>query len=191
MTAFLIIIYTAVVLVLFKVLRLKPTPYLIAGIPVAGVLTIGGVVVIWMQSAPISDNVVTNQYVVQLVPYVKGQITKVHAQANQLMKKGDLLLEIDPASPYQYALDQLDVSICDSGAEKDVTPRDEVICQVCWHVEILRDACFPHSLPGLLSGARYRGDVLEFEYRCSDVVTEQNFFNFFLWKSVLSRARAN
>jgi multidrug resistance efflux pump len=37
---------------------------------------------------------------------VKGQVKAVHAQANQPMKKGDLLLEIDPA-PYQYTVDQL------------------------------------------------------------------------------------
>ncbi len=52
-----------------------------------------------------TPRVVTTQYVIQLVPYVKGQVTKVHAKANVPIKKGDLLLEINPA-PYQYALDQ-------------------------------------------------------------------------------------
>jgi multidrug resistance efflux pump len=50
---------------------------------------------------------VTSQYVVQLVPYVKGQVKAVHAQALQPMKKGDLLLEIDPA-PYQYTVNQVE-----------------------------------------------------------------------------------
>jgi len=97
MIAFLVVIYCAVVLVLFKVLHLKPRPYLIACMVLAGVLMIGGVVVAWTQSAPITDKLVTTQYVVQLVPYGKGQVKAVHAQANQPMKKGDLLLEIDPA----------------------------------------------------------------------------------------------
>ncbi len=56
--------------------------------------------------APLSGRVVTTQYVVQLVPYVKGQVKKVAAQPNQPIKKGDLLLEIDP-EPYQYTVDQL------------------------------------------------------------------------------------
>jgi membrane fusion protein, multidrug efflux system len=73
MISLLVIIYVALVLVLFKVLHFKPTPNLIAGLVVAGVFMIGGVVVAWMQSAPISDKLVTNQYVIQLVPYVKGQ----------------------------------------------------------------------------------------------------------------------
>jgi membrane fusion protein, multidrug efflux system len=118
MIALLIIIYTAIVLVLFKVLHLRPRPYLIASLIVGGVLMIGGVVIAWMQSAPISSKLVTNQYVVQLVPYVKGQVTKVYAQANQLLKKGDLLLEIDP-TPYQYAVDQLEAQVRVSKANVD------------------------------------------------------------------------
>ena len=79
MIAFLVIIYTAAVLLLFKVMHLKPRPYLIAGIILAGVLMLGGVVVGWTQSAPITENLVTSQYVVQLVPYVKGQVKTVYA----------------------------------------------------------------------------------------------------------------
>jgi membrane fusion protein, multidrug efflux system len=116
--ALLVILYTALVLVLFKVLRLKPTPYLIAGLIVGGVVMIGGVVVAWMQSAPITEKLVTNQYVVQLVPYVKGQVVKVSAQANQPMKKGDWLLEIDP-TPYQFAVDGLEAQLKASRANVD------------------------------------------------------------------------
>lgn len=115
MIALLIILYTGFVLVLFKVLRLRPTPYLIAGLIVAGVAIIGGVVVAWMQSAPISDKLVTNQYVVQLVPYVKGQVKEVQAQPNEPLKKGTLLLQIDPA-PYQYDVDQLEAQLSASKA---------------------------------------------------------------------------
>lgn len=107
MIAFLIIIYTAVVLLLFKVMHIKPTAYLIASLIVAGVLMIGSVVVIWTQSSPMTDKMVTSQYVVQLVPYVKGQVSAIHAQALKPLKKGDLLLEIDPA-PYQYTVNQVE-----------------------------------------------------------------------------------
>ena len=110
MIAFLIIVYTAVVVVLFKVLHIKPTAYVIASMIVAGVFMIGGVVVVWTQAAPITDKMVTSQYVVQLVPYVKGQVKAVHAKALQPMKKGDLLLEIDPA-PYQYTVNQVEAQL--------------------------------------------------------------------------------
>lgn len=110
MIAFLVIVYSAVVLALFKVMRVKPTPYRIASIIVVGVLMIGGVVVVWAQSAPITAKLVTSQYVVQLVPYVKGQVKAVHIQANEPVKKGDLLLEIDPA-PYQYTVNQVEAQL--------------------------------------------------------------------------------
>jgi multidrug resistance efflux pump len=110
MIAFLLVVYTSVVLVLFKFKLLKPRPYPIACTFVAGVLLIGGVFVAWMLCAPMSPKVVTTQYVIQLVPYVKGQVLKVHAQANQPVKKGDLLLEINPA-PYQYTVNQLQAQL--------------------------------------------------------------------------------
>jgi len=114
----LIILYIALVLVLFKVLHLKPSASLIASLIVLGVLMIGGVVIAWMQSAPITENLITNQYVVQLVPYVKGQVIKVDAQANQWMKKGDPLLEIDP-TPYQFAVDGLEAQLRAAKANVD------------------------------------------------------------------------
>ena len=115
MIAMLIIVYVAIALVLFKVLRIKPTAYIIAAMIVAGVFMIGGVVVVWTQSAPITDKMVTSQYVVQLVPYVKGQVKTIHAEANQRVKKGDLLLEIDPA-PYQYTVNQVEAQLAASKA---------------------------------------------------------------------------
>ena len=111
MIAFFVTVYAAVVLTLFKLKLVKPRPYPIAIVILAGILMIGGVVVAWMQYAPMSGNLVTNQYVVQLVPYnVKGYVKKVFAKANEPLKKGDLLLEIDP-TPYQNAVDQIDAQL--------------------------------------------------------------------------------
>jgi membrane fusion protein, multidrug efflux system len=115
MIAFLIVIYVAAVLVLFKVMHIKPTAYLVASMILVGVFMIGGVVVVWTQAAPITEKMVTSQYVVQLVPYVKGQVKTIHAQANQPLKKGDLLLEIDPA-PYQYTVSQVEAQLLASKA---------------------------------------------------------------------------
>jgi multidrug resistance efflux pump len=110
MIAILVILYTGVVLVLFKLKLVKPRPFPIAWVVVAGVFLIGGVVVAWTLGAPLSSRVVTWQYVIQLVPYVKGQILKVHAKPLQPLKKGDLLLEINPA-PYQYTVNQLQAQL--------------------------------------------------------------------------------
>jgi multidrug resistance efflux pump len=108
--AFLTLVYTAVVLVLFKLKLVKPRPAPIACCVVAGVLLLGGIVVAWFLCAPMSGRVVTTQYVIQLVPYVKGQVLKIHAQGLQPVKKGDLLLEINP-EPYQYTVNQLQAQL--------------------------------------------------------------------------------
>ncbi len=110
MIAFLVTVYAALVLVLFKLRIVRPRPYPVACILVLGVGLVGGIFVAWMQCAPMSARVVTTQYVVQIVPYVKGQVQKVHAAPNQPVRKGDLLLEINPA-PYQYAVDQLQAQL--------------------------------------------------------------------------------
>jgi multidrug resistance efflux pump len=110
MIAFLTIVYTGIVVLLFKLKLIKPRPVPIAGVVVAGALLLLGVVVAWWLCAPMSAHTVTTQYVVQLVPYVKGQVKQVRAQANQPVKKGDLLLEIDPA-PYQYTVNQLEAQL--------------------------------------------------------------------------------
>jgi len=53
---------------------------------------------------------VTTQYVIELAPHVKGRVTAVDAQAHQPLKKGDLLLEIDPTE-YQYKVAQLEAQL--------------------------------------------------------------------------------
>ena len=118
MITLLIILYVVLVLVLFKVLHLKPSASLIASLIVLGVLMIGGVVIAWMQSAPITERLVTNQYVIQLVPYVKGQVTKLYAEANQPMKQGDVLLQIDP-QPYQFSVDGYEAQLKAAKANVD------------------------------------------------------------------------
>jgi multidrug resistance efflux pump len=117
MIAFLVTVYAVLVLVLFKLRIVKPRPYPIACLLVVGAGLVVGIVIAWFQCAPMSSRVVTTQYVVQIVPYVKGQVRKVHAAPNQPVRQGDLLLEINPA-PYQYAVDQLEAQL--HAAEQNV-----------------------------------------------------------------------
>src|SRR5262245_59509343 len=49
MIAFMLILYSSIVLLLFRCKVIKPGPYPIAIIVVGGMLIIGGVVVVWMQ----------------------------------------------------------------------------------------------------------------------------------------------
>jgi multidrug resistance efflux pump len=106
------------------VVKLKLGPKGIAWLAIAFGIPVVVVMALWHLDAPMSSRVVTTQYVVQLVPYVKGQVKKVCAQANRPLKKGDLLLEIDPA-PYQYAVSQLEAQL--AGARDAVKQKQAAL----------------------------------------------------------------
>jgi multidrug resistance efflux pump len=105
MTMSMLVIYAVGCYLLFKHGIIKPRPFPIAIAIAVGGLAVGTIVVTWLLVAPMSGQAVTQQLVVQLVPYVKGQVLKIHAKPGEPLKKGDLLLEIDPAT-YQYTVNQ-------------------------------------------------------------------------------------
>jgi multidrug resistance efflux pump len=105
MIAFITIIYVLAIVLVFKVFRVKPRPWPIALFVVAGVLLIGGIVVLWTLAAPISERAVVTRYVVQVVPWVKGKVLNIPARPNVPLKKGSVLFQIDPA-PFQDAVNQ-------------------------------------------------------------------------------------
>ncbi len=105
MIALITILYVAVIVLVFKVFKVRPRPWPIAGFVTLGALMIGGIVVCWKLAAPISQQAVVSQYVVQIVPWVKGKILSIPAKPNVPLKKNDVLFQIDPA-PYKDALNQ-------------------------------------------------------------------------------------
>ena len=101
MIAFMAIIYVALVLLVFKVFKVKPSPWPIALLATLGIVLLGGIVVLWSIAAPVSTRAVVSRYVVQLVPIVKGPVTSIPAEPNVPLKKGEVLFTINP-DPYQY-----------------------------------------------------------------------------------------
>ena len=99
------ILYAAAVFLVFTVFRVRPRPWPIAAFVVAGILTIGAIVVCWTLAAPISERAVVTRYVVQIVPWVKGKVLSIPAKPNVPLKKGDVLFQIDPA-PFQDSVNQ-------------------------------------------------------------------------------------
>ncbi|MBU7440230.1 multidrug transporter subunit MdtN [Paraburkholderia fungorum] len=63
-------------------------------------------IVLWrVDRAPSTDDAYVNADTVNVVPEVSGRIVELPVRDNQAVRKGDLLLRIDPR-PYQAALDQ-------------------------------------------------------------------------------------
>lgn len=100
--------YLAIVLVAFKLIKIRVNPISIAVSVLGGVFLIGGVVIVWKFSAPVTGKMTV---VRRTVPLLSGQnskelITKVHVAEHEMVKKGDLLYEVDQR-PNQYALNRL------------------------------------------------------------------------------------
>ena len=82
-----------------------------------GVVLIGAIVYSWWTFAPTTVDGRVFQYVIPIVPNVKGQVVEVPIEGTQIVQKGDVLFKIDP-TPYQFQVDQLQASIDQAEAQK-------------------------------------------------------------------------
>ena len=82
-----------------------------------GVVLIGAIVYSWWTFAPTTVDGRVFQYVIPIVPNVKGQVVEVPIEGTQIVQKGDVLFKIDP-TPYQFQVDQLQASINQAEAQK-------------------------------------------------------------------------
>ena len=96
MITILALCYAGCVILAFKVIRIKPTPVSIAVSIVIGMFLLGGIIIAWQQTAPISSQVLVRRRVLQVIPDVREFVTTVHAKPNQFVTKGEPLFEISP-----------------------------------------------------------------------------------------------
>jgi multidrug resistance efflux pump len=105
MITVMMICYCGCVFAAFRVIKIKPTPISIAVAVMIGVFMLGGVVIGWKQSAPITQQMFLRRHVVQIDANVREFVSKVHVEPNQFVKKGEPLFDVVP-DRYQDALDQ-------------------------------------------------------------------------------------
>lgn len=94
--------------VAFKVIKLKVTPVSIAVATVIGVIVMGGIVIGWNVSAPMTEQMTVSRHVVPLLSSQNSKevIKKIHVEQDQPVKKGDPLYEVETAA-LQYSVDRL------------------------------------------------------------------------------------
>jgi multidrug resistance efflux pump len=118
MIALLSMIYGSFYYLFFKKLKLFAESVRNISIFVGiGVVMIGAIVFAWWTFAPTTIDGRVFQYVIPIVPNVKGQVIEVPVQGTALVKKDEILFKIDP-TPYQYMVDQLQASIAQAEAQK-------------------------------------------------------------------------
>jgi len=118
MIALLSLIYASFYLLFFKKLKLFAVSVRNISIFVGiGVVLIGAIVYAWWTFAPTTVDGRMFQYVIPIVPNVKGQVVEVPIEGTAVVNKGDVLFKIDP-TPYQFTVDQLEASIDQAVAQR-------------------------------------------------------------------------
>ena len=118
MIAFLTICYAAFYWVFFVKLKLFAKSARNISIFVGiGVVLIGAIVFMWLTFAPTTPSARMFNYVIQIVPQVKGTVVEVPIKPLVRVTQGEILFKIDP-TPYQASVDQLEASIRQVEAQK-------------------------------------------------------------------------
>jgi multidrug resistance efflux pump len=109
MIAFLTLLYVGVLALLVK-LKIVPLNTFWKLSPVLWILLLFIVLFVPMQWGAPSGTAMMYKGVVEIIPNVSGQVTKVAAEPLKPMKQGDLLFSIDPV-PFQAQVDRLQADL--------------------------------------------------------------------------------
>ena len=106
MDLLLILTYTAICVVIFKVFKIPLNKWTVPTAVLGGIVLIGTLIFVMNYNHPYSE--ISREYVVTtpIVPAVSGNVVSVTAQALVPMKQGDVLFNIDP-EPFQNKVDSL------------------------------------------------------------------------------------
>jgi multidrug resistance efflux pump len=108
--------YCAIIWLIF--IKLKLFPWNIKtqiGSAIGGVLLLAAITFTVNLITPGSEDVRVINFVTEVVPRVQGTVTEVAVEGNVPVKKGDILIQIDP-KPYQLKVNQLEAQLADSQA---------------------------------------------------------------------------
>jgi len=110
MDLLLILTYTAICVVIFKVFKIPLNKWTVPTAVLGGIVLVGALIFLMNYNHPYSE--ISREYVVTtpIVPAVSGNVVSVTAQALVQMKQGDVLFNIDP-EPFQNKVDSLTAQI--------------------------------------------------------------------------------
>jgi len=123
MDLLLILSYSALCLVIFKVFKIPLNKWTVPTAVLGGIALIGTLVMVMNYNHPYSDS--SREYFVTtpIIPAVRGTVVSVDVKPNTHLEKGDVLFTIDPA-PFQNKVDALTAQI--TKADKDFSRAQEL-----------------------------------------------------------------
>ncbi|MFM4904730.1 HlyD family secretion protein [Aeromonas veronii] len=115
MDLLLILTYTALCVAIFKIFRIPLNKWTVPTAALGGVVLIGTLIMLMNYNHPYSE-MARNYYLsTPIVPLVKGRVVEVPVQANQPVKKGDVLFRLDD-EPFRLKVESLSARL---NANKD------------------------------------------------------------------------
>lgn len=106
MDLLLILTYTAICIVIFKVFKIPLNKWTVPTAVLGGIVMIGTLILLMNYNHPYSE--ISRQYFITtpVVPNVSGQVVEVPVTGNQMLEAGDVLFRLDPV-PFQNKIDSL------------------------------------------------------------------------------------
>ena len=116
MELLLILTYVAICVGIFKLFKIPLNKWTVPTAFLGGVVLIGAILVLMNYNHPYSE--ISRSYfaTVPIVPEVTGQVTEVHAEPNQIMEEGDILMKLD-AAPFEAEVETLEASLVAATAD--------------------------------------------------------------------------
>ena len=124
MDLLLILSYTAICIVVFKVFNIPLNKWSVPTAALGGVILIGALILLMNYNHPYSY--MARQFVVTtpIVPGVGGIVTSVDVEPNQVVEKGTVLFRIDPV-PYEAAVRQRQAAL--AGTQEGVRELEQAV----------------------------------------------------------------
>lgn len=110
METLLILTYSSVCWIIFKVFKIPVNKWSLTTVVLGGVVMMGTILAGMAYFHPASISARSYFLSTPIVPNVKGKVIEVLVKANEPLKKGDLLCKIDP-TPYQAKVDNINAQL--------------------------------------------------------------------------------
>ncbi len=124
MDLLLILTYTAICIVVFKVFKIPLNKWTVPTAALGGVILVGALVLLMNYNHPYS-NIAREFYVTTpIVPGVGGIVTNVEIEPNQVVEKGTVLFRIDP-KPYEAIVRQKQALL--AGTQEGVKELEQAV----------------------------------------------------------------
>ncbi|TEW55334.1 HlyD family secretion protein [Psychromonas sp. RZ22] len=174
MDLLLVLTYSAVCLVIFKVFKIPLNKWTVPTAVLGGIALIGTLIMLMNYNHPYSE--ASREYFITtpIMPSVRGTVVSVEAKANTPMKKGDVLFTIDPV-PFQSQVDALSAQLIK--AEKDLQRARELRRKRLGSQESVdTQTSLVNNLKAQLEGAKYNLDNTVVRAQTDGYVTQMMVF---------------